>query len=232
MSRPADPQAAAHARAQARATTLRRFSLICVMAILLAGVWMRYGAHRKVLQAIDPAAVTVVRTPGGMLEVAALDRLEDFGWQVAYSCPLIDCAELLGSTTSHVRVKARYTYRIALASDWTLERNADHFALTVPPLEPTTPVAFDTATMQLRTEKGSWLSPAAGPNREAVVRRLGPELATRAVQAPYIAAVTPHAAETVVEFAHKWMKEQHLEADLPIRVSFGDAPPVGMEPGL
>ncbi|HSW18841.1 MAG TPA: hypothetical protein VLJ86_16590 [Ramlibacter sp.] len=232
MSRHTHSRADQHAQALARARTLRRFVLICLLAVSLAVIWMRYGAHQKVLQVLDPAAVTVVRTTGGMLEVASLDKVEEFGWQATYNCPLIDCAELLGSTTSQVRVRARYVYRIALASEWTLERNADHYALTVPPLEPSIPVAFDTATMQLRTEKGSWLSPAAGPNREAVMRQLGPELAVRAMQAPYQAMVSKQAGETVAEFARKWMKEQNLQPDLPIQVSFGDAPPVGTDHGL
>jgi hypothetical protein len=230
MSRHADPRQPTRARSRAR--TLRVFTLVCLLALTLAVVWMRFGKHHKVLAPIDPAAVTIVRTPGGMLEVAAVDKVEEFGWQVSHKCPLIDCAELLGRTTSHVRVKARYVYRIALASEWTLERRRDHYTLTVPPLDLSTPVAFDTSAMQIRTDKDGWLSPAAGPNREAVVRQLGPELASRGAQAAYTALAAPYAAETVGEFARKWMIEQRLPADLPIRVAFGDARPVGTAPGL
>lgn len=182
-----------------------------------------WGRREQAVTVLDPASVRVIRTPGGLLEVATLQKVESFGWQVAHACPLIDCGELLGKTTSEIQVTAHFTYRIPLQEQWTLRLRKDHYELVVPPLEPKVPVAFDTAGMRIRTEKGSWLSPDAGPNREAVVRHMGPELARRAERPEYRQLAEQSAAATVAEFASKWMAEQIEPPRLPIRVRFGAA---------
>lgn len=195
-------------------------------AAVLGAVWLSrsghwpWGAQERVAVVLDPDAVRVVRTPGGLLEVATLQKNEEFGWRVAHTCPLLDCTELLGSTTSHVRVKAHYTYRIPLAQTWTLAMREGRYELRVPALEPAEPVPFDTQGMQVRTERTRWLSPAAAPNREAVVRHLGPELARRARQDHYLRLAEEAAAATVTEFAQRWMREQGqppLGAEVTVR---------------
>jgi hypothetical protein len=196
---------------------------VVVVAVLVIFGWSRWGTREESVTRLDPARVRIVRTPGGMLEVATLQKAEEFGWQVTHTCPLIDCGELLGKTTSDIKVTAHYTYRIPLEPQWTLRFDKDHYELVVPPLQPTVPVAFDTAGMQIRTEKGSWLSPAAGPNREAVVRNLGSELARRADRPDYKRLAEQSAAATVAEFAGKWMTEQTGPAQHPIRVRFQTA---------
>lgn len=196
---------------------------VVAFAALAAYLGWNWGTREEAVIVLDPATVRVVRTPGGMLEVATVRKLEKFGWQVSHVCPLIDCGELLGKTTSEIEVTAHYTYRIPLAQELTLRLRGDHYELVVPPLEPKSPVAFDTDSMRIRTEKGGWLSPAAGPNREAVVRHLGAELARRAQRPEYKQLARDSAAATVAEFARKWMAEQIEPPRHPIRVRFGDA---------
>ena len=194
--------------------------LLAVLALAAAFAWWSWGSRERAVNALDPAMVRIVRTPGGMLEVATLQKPEEFGWQVTHTCPPVDCGELLGKTTSEIRVTAHYTYRIPLEAQWTLRLDKDHYELVVPPLEPRLPVAFDTAAMMIRTERAGWFSPAAGPNREAVVRHLGSELNTRAQRPEYKQLAEASAAATVAEFARKWMAQQMQPADHPIRVSF------------
>lgn len=201
-----------------------------VLAAAAAFLGWNRGLREQAVTLLDPASVHIVRTPGGMLEVATLQKPEAFGWQVSHQCPLVDCGELLGKTTSEIRVTAHYTYRIPLADRLELRFAGDHYELVVPALQAKTPVAFDTAGMQIRTEKGSWLSPSAGPNREAVVRHLGAELARRAQRPEYLRAAEASAAATVAEFARKWMAEQIEVPRHPIRVRFGAAVP-RVEPG-
>jgi hypothetical protein len=205
-----------------------RRRLAWIAPVVIAGAvaaWLgwNWGTREQAVTVLDPAQVRVVRTPGGMLEVATLQKVEKFGWQVSHVCPLVDCGELLGKTTSEIEVTAHYTYRIPLAQELTLRLAGDHYELVVPPLEPKTPVAFDTGSMRIRTEKGGWLSPSAGPNREAVVRHLGAELARRAQRPEYRQLAQESAAATVAEFARKWMGEQMEPPRHPIRVRFGDA---------
>lgn len=200
--------------------------LLAAIVLAVAGWWLRgaQGPGEVAVSVLDPAQVRVVRTPGGLFEVATLRKAEEFGWQVSHTCPLIDCRELFGKTTSAIRVMAHYTYRIPLAPEWTLRLRDGHYELTVPPPRPSLPVAFDTSRMEIRTARQSWFSPAAGPNREAVVRHLGTELARRAGRPEYLAMVQPAAAATVAEFAAKWMREQGEPLRHPVRVRFQPDP--------
>jgi hypothetical protein len=202
---------------------MKRLLLVALVLALGMGllVWNKSRSRQVVaVSTLDPAVVRIVRTPGGMLEVVTLRKPEVFGWQASYTCPVINCAELLGKTTSEVQVTAHYTYRIPLAAEWKLKFQKDHYELEVPPLEPKLPVAFDTARMRVRTEKDSWLSPASGPNREAVVRNLGAELEVRSQSAEALAMAERQASLTVAEFARRWMTEQMEAPKHAIRVTF------------
>ncbi|MET0311300.1 MAG: hypothetical protein ABW051_04565, partial [Burkholderiaceae bacterium] len=88
------------------------FGALCAMAAFVyrAGWWP--GTASRGVTLLDPTQVIVVRTPGGLLEAATLVKVEEFGWQTTYTCPLIDCGKLLGATITRVRVPVHYTYRI------------------------------------------------------------------------------------------------------------------------
>lgn len=186
----------------------------------VAAAWMLLAPTREERVAmLDPARIVLVRTPGGFLEVGALEKVEEFGWSSRYTCPLIDCPALLTPTISRVRVRAHYVYRIPLAAEWKLVPHGDHYLLTVPEPQLQLPVAFHTGDLQIHTESG-WLSPPAAANREAVIKHLGPELGRRGVDAAYLQAQRPAAEKTVQEFARKWMLEQGQKAEKPVKVEF------------
>ena len=176
-------------------------------------------------QVLDPARVVLLRTPGGLLEVGSLEKAEEFGWKTSWDCgPVADCGKLFGTTVSRVRVRARYTYRIPLADEWRLERDGAQWRLQVPPVQLATPVPFHTGDVQIDTTSG-WLSPPAGPNRDLLLRNIGPELARRGADPAYLQAQQPLAEKTVAEFARRWMLEQRKGSDLPIHVTFSGPPP-------
>ncbi|MBT9455049.1 MAG: hypothetical protein IV097_00360 [Burkholderiaceae bacterium] len=196
-------------------------ALVLLTALLIIWVDRRMGKGEEAVKVLDPAQVSVIRTPGGMLEVATLQKIEPFAWQASYTCPIINCGAL-GKTTSEVKVRAHITYRILLSKEWTLKPMKDHYELEVPALEVKTPIAFDTQDMQIRTEQGTWFSPNKAANQEAVVRHLVPALNKRAVAPEYIHLAEQSAATTVAEFAQKWMFEQQGKSPkLPITVKFG-----------
>ena len=192
------------------------------VALLTAVVvaWFARGPRSEAVAVLDPARIIVLRTPGGFLEVAALEKVEEFGWSSRYTCPVVDCPTLLTPTIARVRVRAHFAYRVPLAAEWKLTLQGDHYDLLVPEPQLQLPVAFHTDDMQVQTTETGWLSPPAGPNREAVVRHLGPELARRGTDAAYLQAQRPAAEKTVQEFARKWMLEQGSRTTLPIRVMF------------
>jgi hypothetical protein len=193
-------------------------------AAVLLGVaavaWYQFGKRspEERVEILDPAKVEMIRTPGGLLEVSAMEKVEEVGWRTSWNCPLVDCSSL-PHTVSKIRIKAHYAYQIPLAAEWRLQLEGDHYKLTVPPLQLRQPVAFDTLGMQIETQAGVF-SPAAAPNRENAIRHIGPELAQRGATAAYMDTQRTTAEKTVREFAQKWMMEQGKKPARPITVVF------------
>lgn len=205
---------------------MKRPKLLLALAIAAAAGFVAYRFDlfplrlaQQEVKLLDPAQVIVLRTPGGMLEVATLQRVEEFGWQTTYTCPVIDCGKLLGATVTRVRVPVHYTYRIPLADTWELRPDGKDYVLVVPAVQPALPPAIDTARLQLETS-GGWTSPGQDLNVQSTLRQLGPELERRSTQPHYLKMQEPHAAETVAEFARKWMREQGKAAEGSLRVIF------------
>jgi hypothetical protein len=200
-----------------------------VALVALIAAWLQFGKlgalREQTLETLDPARIELIRTPGGFLQVGAMAKVEEFGWQTAWECPFVDCSQL-PRTISKVRVKAQYVYRIPLAAEWRLQPEGDHYKPTVPPVQLQRPVAFDTGSMEIVTTEQSVFSPAAAPNRENAVRHLGPELAQRGASSAYLDAQQRNAEQTVREFARKWMLEQGRKSERPIKVVFNGPNPL------
>jgi hypothetical protein len=203
-------------------------TIVAVVVLLVAAAfgWLFLtksgGLVQERLGLLDPARIVIVRTPGGLLQVSTVEKAEEFGWRTSWQCPLVDCSGLVPPTVSRIKVKASYVYVVPLAAEWKLEWKAGHYELRVPPLQLQEPVGFSTQDMQIQTET-SWASPSVTGNRENLLRNLGPELASRGRQIEYLQAQRAAAAKTVEEFARKWMREQGLSNDKPLKVQF--APP-------
>lgn len=193
------------------------------LAVALGSGWR--VRHDQAQQVLDPARVVLLRTPGGYLEVGSLEKAEEFGWSSSWDCgPVADCGKLFGPTVSRIRVRARYTYRIPLADEWRLQRDGAQWRLQVPQVQLATPVPFHTQDVEISTSSG-WLSPPVGPNRDLLLKNIGPELARRGNDPAYLGAQRPLAEKTVAEFARKWMLEQRKGGDLPVHVTFDGPPP-------
>ncbi|GAC1529407.1 MAG: hypothetical protein NVS2B4_07750 [Ramlibacter sp.] len=150
------------------------------IAIAVANGWHARKEQRT--EMLDPARILLLRTPGGFLEVGSLEKMEEFGWSSSWDCGLVaDCGKLFEPTVSRIRVRARYTFRIPLADEWRLLRDGQQWRLLVPPVQLGMPVPFHTDDVEIATTKG-WLSPPVGPNRELLLRNIGPELARRAAR--------------------------------------------------
>lgn len=199
-----------------------------LVAVAVIGVWNQWGKLGSTtdtrVEILDPAKIELIRTPGGFLQVSELRRVEEFAWQTGWDCPFLDCSKL-PKTISKIRVKAHYVYRIPLAAQWRLEPAQQHYKLAVPPLQLQTPVAFDTTTIEIVTTESSILSPAVAPNRDKVLRHLGPELAQRGMGPAYMDAQQRAAEQTVRDFARKWMLEQGKKIERPIQIQFNGPNP-------
>lgn len=209
---------------------MRKISLALVWGALGAGALYLYitdklwfGTTERPQERLDVAQIVVLRTPGGMLEVATLNRVEEFTWEATHTCPLVNCGALLRPAISRVRVPVNYVYRVPLAPTWELRLKGEHYELIVPSMQPSLPVAFDTTKLELETERG-WFSPAQRRNEKALMRHLGPELERRSGQESHLSSVNAPAAKTVQEFARTWMREQGVGGDTPVKVTFRHAP--------
>lgn len=208
-------------------TKRRLLAVLACLALAATSVVMCSPAQQEhALPRLAKDEIIVLRTPGGLLEVTTLIRNEEFRWSTKHTCPIINCEDLFGPTNSEVRVPVHYTYRIPLATEWSLRSMNDHFELAVPMPVPKLPAAIDVNKLEIRTDKG-WFSPNKTDHRESVVRNLGPEFDRRAKQKNYLDAQREDARKTVAEFAQKWMLAQGVAEKLrgyPIRVIFPDDP--------
>ena len=199
----------------------RGIAIAALLVLLLGSYFWARSQREQPVVALDPAALVVLRTPGGMLEVATLVRNEEFGWSTKRACPVIDCGSLFGATVSRIRVPAHYTYRVPLAATWTLKPTDGALLLVVPQPEVNLPVAVDLQKMELQTTR-DWFSPSKAHNREVLLRELQPELARRALLPQYADAQREQARKTVAEFAQKWMREQGSAKAPAVKVRFAD----------
>lgn len=207
-----------------------KYVWVMILTVVLSLLWRGYKINSSAekpetqIRRLAKDEILLIRTPGGMLEVATLKKNEEFVWSTKRICPVINCDGLIKPTITEVRIPAFYTYRIPLSENWTLKNKETHYELIVPSEQPSLPVAMDFTKMEMKTNRG-WFSPNANANRESLLRHLGPELAQRSLQKHYFDAQEEIAQKTVVEFAEKWMKEQGSEKkrlDIPIKVIFRD----------
>jgi hypothetical protein len=200
------------------------FAVLLAAVIAVLVVWPRLmGKTEEVkVSKLDKDAIVVIRTKGGKLQVSTLVKNEEFSWKTSWTCPLIDCSNYLPKTVSEVRLPVHYTFAIPLASEWSLKFRGEYFELVVPKEAANIPPGLEVEKLEMRTTKG-WFSPNVAENQILLMKQLGPELATRAVQPSYLSAQRDDARKTVAEFARKWMVEQGAgkdKADYPIKVFF------------
>ncbi len=183
--------------------------LVLFTSIALFGGGYLYGKYRTSQAMMENYMVgdkyRVVRTVGGMLEVVTVIKPETFEWKTSWDCPAGLC-QALPASISKVSGVANYTYRIALADHWVLEKKDQKtYILRVPRLELKTPVAIDLTTVRV-TSAGSLWSPT-GPSQTAMQTRMQPLVNERGQSPDYLAAQKDKATKTVQEFALKWLRE-------------------------
>lgn len=200
-------------------------TLILIAAISVGAVCMRWYdvKHRPVCPPCQ-AEVVVMRTKGGLLEVATLRKTERFTKNWVYSVAGVP----IGHTVNYIQVPAYYTYRIKLAPEWRVLRTDKVFTVVTPPLEPKIPVAVDFSKMQ-KHDGGTWV--LARFNNAAdmtkLERGMTKDLQLRANDKSYLNLARDAARKTVAEFVRKWLMSQaqwQRDKDLEVRVLFADEP--------
>jgi hypothetical protein len=211
---------------------LRRTLIVMIaVAIVASAAW---HFQRTILAAFSPStrvdarvgavgAPVVMRTAGGLLEVATLAVDEHFtrrDSKALWGVPL-------GETVSEIRVPVTYRFHIELAREWPVEIEGTRATVKAPALAPSLPVAFDTGAMRKSTVNG-WARFNASENLAAVERSMSVELAARAGLPQYRALVREEARRTVAEFVAKWLLTEQRWQRGPghsVAVVFADDPP-------
>ena len=199
---------------------------LVVLLAIAGGAWyLSPQQSAKVETTVMANEVPVVmRTPGGLLEVATVKAHERFNRS--------DTKEFwgifLGTTVSHIQVPVHYRYHIELAPEWTVIIKGKTCIVVAPPIKPSLPVAFDTTFLEKYTENG-WARINKHENLAALERSMTPELAKRAAAPGYLQLATEPARQTVKEFVTKWLvKEQQWKRnpDYNVKVVFQGDPGV------
>jgi hypothetical protein len=184
----------------------KTLTALVLVAAALAGLGWRLDplSTRVETSVIAPEVPVIIRTEGGLLEVATIRAQERFTradsrefWGIS-----------LGTTVSHIQAPVYYRYHIQLARQWRVVIKGKTCFVQAPAILPSLPVAFDTSKMQKYSQNG-WARFNKDENLDTLERSLTPELEKRARSDSYRQLVEEPARKTVSEFVSKWLlKEQ------------------------
>ena len=187
-----------------------RLSGFAVLAATLAGAlaWHQFAAKpiatTTETTVVAPDTPVVMRTAGGLLEVATVKVTERFTRNDTKEFWGID----LGTTISQIQVPVVYRYHIELAREWQFTIKDKTCLVQAPQLKTSLPVAFDTAGMQKYSRSG-WARFNKDANLTLLEQSITRELQARAAAPNYLQLVREPARETVKEFVTQWLlKEQ------------------------
>ena len=119
----------------------------------------------------------------------------------------------LGETTSEIRVPVTYRYHVALAGNWRLDQAGKVCVVTVPKLEPTLPVAFDSSKMEKDAGSG-WSRFDKGEQLDRLEKDITPTLAQYAGDEKHMDAARQKFRPVVADFVRAWLlKEDEWRSD-------------------
>lgn len=160
---------------------------------------------------IEWAQPTVRGNEGNILEIATATATESFASRTYYTA---FGKEIPGSNVvSRITVPATYRYHINLNGDWHLVSRDQRMYVVAPIIEPSLPVAIDTARMKKEIE-GSWMRVDEQDDLDALQRTLTTELALRAADPETIEQIGDEARLSVAKFVKAWLLSQdHWRGD-------------------
>lgn len=207
--------------------TLRTVLGVVLLASLVMNIllYQRIAESRRAHQqwSTSVGQVEVMRTKGGLLQVSTIRSPEYFRAVQPHDILGFD----LGPTTTHIRVPATYHYHIRLAEAWRVRILPDRSVVVIaPPVQPTLPVAIDTAALERQAE-GRWSLLTGAGQLDALQRSITATLSQRAASPSYIDFQRDAARKTIAEFVHDWLLTQEQWKDIrsaSIKVAFQDEP--------
>lgn len=195
-----------------------RIVALLMAALAAVALWAAYDRlfRRSVTEsgATASGVPVVMRTPGGLLEIATVtvhERFKRTDTREFWGIPL-------GTTVSIIQVPAVYRYHIELAREWPIAIAGKTAVVRTGEVKPSLPPAIDTGRMEKYTQSG-WARFNKDENLDLLERSITPELQRRAGD-PAIRRLAMEAGrQTVREFVTTWLlKEQGWKNDAAHRV--------------
>lgn len=198
-----------------------------IAASLTANVFLVYWIWNappktEIRQSSD--SMVVMRTPGGLLEVSTITAEERFDSTTNHTV----LGVLIGQTVAQIRVPAVYRYHIPLAKVWTLRSTGETLLVIAPPVQPSLPVAIDTAKLE-GFSSGIW-SPITGADSIFTLQKsITQTLAKKAGSSELMLLQREAARKTITEFVQKWVVEQPRWKGIktPVVLAFFSDEPLG-----
>jgi hypothetical protein len=97
--------------------------------------------------------VVVLHTRAGLLETARIETEEMLDATFAHNVLGVD----VGDVQQRIRLKAVYKYVVPIGEQWRVVKRDGTITAMAPPIEPSLPVAFDSATLEKSVASGTWL---------------------------------------------------------------------------
>ncbi len=196
--------------------------VLIVLALLAGG----FGAYRFWPKPVPPPEPVVsndipvvIRTNGGMLEVAKVKHRRTFN--LSQTLSVLEVKVPFCKAAASYTVDTHITYRVRLAKDWQAQYRNQRLELTVPKLEPAIPVALDTSGVSATVRKCPLVPPGI---QDDLLKTVSTTIDKDAWNPRYLnLARNEGARDTVREFARKWLitqKGYEIPLDVPIDVKF------------
>ncbi len=171
--------------------------------LLLRGVPGPGGSETS-LSVVAPEVPVVMRSPGGLLEIATVRAYERFSREDTREFWGVD----LGTTVSQIQATVVYRYHIELAREWPMILSGTTCIVHAGPVQPSLPVAFDTGTLQKYSRNG-WARFNSEESLDALEHSLTPQLQSRAASSSYLQLAREAGRKTVAEFVTNWLVKEH-----------------------
>ena len=220
---PSTPRTNFTASSSRRWTWLALGALLLVLCTVLGLIGGAYWAVQQIpqqttsvtQQVSTPEVPVVMRTPGGLLEVATIRATERFSRRDSKSFWGLD----LGETVTEIAVPVTYRFHIPLARQWPVRLAQGVAEVDAPALSPSLPVAFDTTQLQTWGRNG-WARFNKDESLAVLQRSLSPQLAQRANAPHYRELATEAARQTVAEYTRTWLTASGQGPVREVRVRF------------
>lgn len=148
------------------------------------------------------ADLKVKGTEGNILEVATAEAKESF--TRVTNLMWFERVVPFGTTVSEISVPATYRFHIDLRGPWDLAAYDGRVVVVAPPIQPSLPVAFDSARMEKKTTSG-WARWDGEEHLQELEASLTAQLATRAQAPATLGRVREESRLAVAKFVKNWL---------------------------